>query len=211
MNKVPIGITSQRTSANSSFSTLRNCDFNSFSDTAHKQLQGKRFSYQEAHSHQETSQKENKRDNAARPQPQHPHAPCLNHPHTAAQFTALEATDDPMYLCERCAILVASKGFEITKVLERKLKREVSMAGDVKKEAGEAFAALKLRKNQTLEKLDLFASKLDKKADFLEEYFVALHEAIEREKTSLLREVVLRRREIESLREQTTSFYLGLM
>ena len=64
MNKVPPG--SQRTSANSSFSTLKNFDSNTFSDTAQKHLQGKRFSYQEAHSHQETSQKENKRDNSTR-------------------------------------------------------------------------------------------------------------------------------------------------
>lgn len=106
MNKLPLGLSSQRTSANSSFSTLKNFDFNSFSDTAQKQhLQGKRFSYQESY---ETSQKENKRDNASRPPNQ---MVCFNHLHTPAQFTALENSDDPMYLCERCAILVASKGF----------------------------------------------------------------------------------------------------
>ncbi len=54
MNKLPLGLSTQRTSANSSFSTLKNFDFNSFSDTAQKNLQanqGKRFSYQEVHSH----------------------------------------------------------------------------------------------------------------------------------------------------------------
>jgi hypothetical protein len=58
------------------------------------------------------------------------------------------------------------------------MKREGSLAGDMKKEAAEVFSALKLKKSQTLEKLDLFAGKLDKKADFLEEYFAALHEYV---------------------------------
>ena len=67
------------------------------------------------------------------------------------------------------------------------MKRNGSLAGDMKKEAAEVFSALKMKKNQTLEKLDLLAGKLDKKAEFLEEYFVALHEYVEREKNALLR------------------------
>jgi hypothetical protein len=55
-----------------------------------------------------------------------------------------------MHLCERCAILVASKGFEITKIAEKKMKRQASFAGDLKKDAGDTFATLKVRKNQTL-------------------------------------------------------------
>jgi hypothetical protein len=80
--------------------------------------------------------------------------------------------------------------------MDRKLKKEGSFSLDLQKEAGETFASLKLHKNQALEKLELVADKLEKKVDFLEEYFAALHDFIEREKNSLLREVVLRRREI---------------
>ena len=67
------------------------------------------------------------------------------------------------------------------------MKRSGSLAGDMKKEAAEVFSALKMKKNQALEKLDLFAGKLDKKADFLEEYFMALHDYVERHKNALLR------------------------
>jgi len=48
------------------------------------------------------------------------------------------------------------------------MKRDGSLAGDMQKEATEVPSAHKMKKNQTLEKLDLYAGKLDKKADFLE-------------------------------------------
>jgi hypothetical protein len=63
MNKIPLANSTQRNSVNSSFSTVKNCEFSSFYDTANKHLQDKRFSYQEAQYYQQTSQKENRRNN----------------------------------------------------------------------------------------------------------------------------------------------------
>lgn len=62
--------------------------------------------------------------------------------------------------------------------MDRKFKKEGSFTLDLQKEAGETFASLKQHKNQALEKLELFAEKLEKKVDFLEEYFTALHNFI---------------------------------
>jgi len=36
---------------------------------------------------------------------------CLNHQKVLALYIVLGDSDDPMFLCDRCAILVASKGF----------------------------------------------------------------------------------------------------
>ena len=55
-----------------------------------------------------------------------------------------------MYLCERCAILVASKGFEISKMSAgHQMKQEQSM-GDFKSSMSSTFNAIKNNKNGTL-------------------------------------------------------------
>lgn len=105
MNRSPF--TNTRFSVNSSLATLKNYQPQPQEGTATKSIQSRRFSYQDVKQHQHTLQKENVRINAN--QAEVPF--CLNHPHQSAQYSALESTNDPMYLCERCAILVASKGF----------------------------------------------------------------------------------------------------
>jgi hypothetical protein len=134
---------------------------------------------------------------------------CINHQNKSALFTALETSDDPMFLCERCAIMVASKGFEISKVQERKVKKQNLLAAELKKEAGETFTNLKMKKNQALEKLHIFASKLEKKAEFIEEYFSSLQEFFEQQKLTFLREIMLRRKKVDNLRQESNSFYLN--
>ena len=38
---------------------------------------------------------------------------CMNHENKEATHVILSDSDSPMYYCERCAILIASKGFNV--------------------------------------------------------------------------------------------------
>ena len=107
MNRV--SFTSNRYSVNTTAHTFQNLQ----NDTTAKAVGAKRFSYQDAKHHQSTHHKENINNNATLVHAHH----CLNHTQQIATYSALENTTDPMYLCERCAIMVASKGFEIAKIV----------------------------------------------------------------------------------------------
>lgn len=68
-----------------------------------------------------------------------------------------------MYLCERCAILVASKGFEISKMQQKKSRAVDLACRDFKSSLNQTFDSIKSSKAQTLEKLSTLELKLDKK------------------------------------------------
>jgi hypothetical protein len=58
---------------------------------------------------------------------------CLNHHNKPAQYAVLAHSDDPMYMCERCAVLVASKGFEISKMQDQ-MKVQIIPTADFQRE-----------------------------------------------------------------------------
>ena len=148
MNRPTINST-QRFSVNSSLSTLKNCQQPHHQNTSTKNKQSKRFSYQEAHDHGSSFQKENLRNNFALG----PACTCLNHSNKQAQYVALESSNEPMHLCERCAILVASKGFQIKKIREKSVSKVGISGNELKKQINSSFAGIKERRKKTLQKL----------------------------------------------------------
>ena len=107
MNRPP-SVSTTRYSVNTSTSQFQI----PLQDTVNRNTSAKRFSYQDTSHHQPSSLKENLTYNHK----QSEYQKCMNHPDKTAPYSALQDTSDPMPLCERCAILVASKGFEISKI-----------------------------------------------------------------------------------------------
>ena len=80
-----------------------------------------------------------------------------------------------MYLCERCAIMVASRGFEISKMIEKKVKKQELVGGDFKTLINSTFNSIKNTKHMTFDTLNSFETKLQSKEKEIENYFDSLN------------------------------------
>lgn len=60
------------------------------------------------------------------------------------------------------------------------MKKQTPFVSEIKKQASETFVSIKTKKTQTIEKLNIFANKLDRKAEFIESYFKSIVQFIER-------------------------------